>query len=52
MRASEIEVNVDNDSTTTFGLFNGGSGGLIIMFLVNWFGLFFVVLSLAEMSAM
>lgn len=42
----------DNSSTTTYGLFNGGSGGLIIMFLVNFIGLFFVVISLAEMSAM
>jgi hypothetical protein len=39
-------------STSTQALLNGGTGGIIIIFLVNWFGLSFVVFSLAEMSSM
>ena len=41
-----------NSSTSTIALANGGTGGLIIIYLVNWAGLTFVVLSLAEMSSM
>ncbi|KAF2718641.1 amino acid transporter [Polychaeton citri CBS 116435] len=38
-------------STSTTAIANGGTGGLIIIFLSNWAGLTFVVLSLAEMSS-
>lgn len=40
------------ESTSTLALSNGGTGGIIIIFLINWFGLSFVVFSLAEMSSM
>ena len=40
-----------DSSTSTLALANGGTGGIIVIFLLNWFGLTFVVLSMAEMSS-
>ena len=41
-----------NSSTVTYGLANGGTGGLLLIFLINFFGLLAVVMCLAEMSSM
>ncbi|KAK5170950.1 uncharacterized protein LTR77_004094 [Saxophila tyrrhenica] len=37
--------------TSTPALSNGGTGGIIVIFLINWVGLTFVVVSLAEMAS-
>ena len=39
-------------STVTYGLANGGTGGLLVMYLLDFFGLLAVVMCLAEMSSM
>ncbi|KAK5119439.1 hypothetical protein LTR85_007539 [Meristemomyces frigidus] len=48
---NEVQRLTFSFSTTATAIANGQTGGLIIMFLVDWFGLLFVVLSLAEMSS-
>ncbi len=40
------------NSTVTYGLANGGTGGLLVIYLVDFFGLLAVVMCLAEMSSM
>jgi amino acid permease len=39
-------------STVTYGLANGGTGGLLVIYLLEFFGLLAVVMCLAEMSSM
>lgn len=39
-------------STVTYGLANGGTGGLLVIYLLDFFGILAVVMCLAEMSSM
>jgi choline transport protein len=51
----EVEDHVANhwsNSTGTLSLTNGGTAGAIWIFLVVCFGMFFVMLSMAEMASM
>lgn len=40
------------NSCSTFGLINGGTAGLIWMYLICWVAFVFIYLSMAEMASM
>lgn len=46
------ELTAGGNRTGAFGLANGGTAGAVWIFLVVCFGMFFTMLSMAEMASM